>query len=344
MIGNSAFWMSNISYASIPGTCKKIGYWAFKACKNLHGIFLHDGIEDVGFEAFRGCENIVSIYLPESLLHVGEAAFSTGGSPSKLETASQNQRYRFINNCLIDTEEHLLVSAYNNSGIPNDGSVWTIGEKAFADCNLIRNIVIPESIYSIGDAAFKECNRLKTIVFLNKIPEIGIDVFNPDVHTHVFFPESARPCSPVYTYPKWLGSNKEIHWDWELYDGHPEIVLLDERGVKGSLHDYWFNRETRKFTILVHCTNQTDTERFFYLEELKFNWLNCPILPVCSVPPNSNIITQWEISGEHIGKVESDLDARFSFYFRVAKSERTWKHKSDIQEQCTHYFPIFLGE
>ena len=47
--------------------------------------------------------------------------------------------------------------------IPN--SVTSIGEVAFAYCNSLTSIIIPESVTSIGDMAFADCNTLEAVYY-----------------------------------------------------------------------------------------------------------------------------------------------------------------------------------
>lgn len=339
VIEDRAFWISSIRYLAIPSSCKRIGDAAFMACHELSHIFIHDGVESIGDEAFVRCERVKSIRLPSTVRQIGVAAFSTGGRvPEELLNTSEVQRFRFVNKVLMDTEEHKLISGYNNSSIPDDGSVWEIGEKAFSDCKSLSHVVIPESVTYIGDCAFRDCKHLRTLAFKGKLPSIGFQAFNPDIKTLVFLPENAHDSHP------YLPEKKYTIWEWELYQGYSEIIILNTNGLKASLHDYWYDFNTEEFHIEAHCTNETNEERFFYLENISFDWVNCPIVPVCSVPAKSDGITSWTIPAEYAKIASSDPDIYFSVSIRVAKSERLKRHATDILSRSTYYFPARIGE
>ena len=59
--------------------------------------------------------------------------------------------------------------------IPNN--VKSIGEDAFSDCILLKEIYIPDSITSIEDRAFEECISLKEITIPDSVTNIGIEAF-----------------------------------------------------------------------------------------------------------------------------------------------------------------------
>ena len=56
-------------------------------------------------------------------------------------------------------------------------SVTLIPAKAFAGCNDLKSIVIPDSVTSIGERAFEGCNSLKSIVIPDSVTSIGDGAF-----------------------------------------------------------------------------------------------------------------------------------------------------------------------
>ncbi len=52
-------------------------------------------------------------------------------------------------------------------------SVIGIGSEAFADCNILESITIPNSVTSIGDMAFNACGSLTSITIPNSVTSIG---------------------------------------------------------------------------------------------------------------------------------------------------------------------------
>lgn len=110
-----------------------------------------------------------------------------------------NPIYHSAGNCLIETATKTLVLGSDNSVIPSDGSVTTMGDDAFCvreavkTLNLpnfiveigvrafngisIEELVLPQSVKRIGALAFMNCMGLKRVVLPSNIEEIGDGAF-----------------------------------------------------------------------------------------------------------------------------------------------------------------------
>ena len=89
-----------------------------------------------------------------------------------------NPIYHSQGNCLIETKPGLLVQGCANSVIPADGSVKTIGRKAFDHCEGLVEITIPEGVIAIEDWAFDGCISLTSVKFPQSLQSIGMYAFN----------------------------------------------------------------------------------------------------------------------------------------------------------------------
>ncbi len=56
-------------------------------------------------------------------------------------------------------------------------NIETIGNRSFALCNKLREVVIPESVTSIGDYAFEQCTFLEYITLPSKLQTLGYSAF-----------------------------------------------------------------------------------------------------------------------------------------------------------------------
>ena len=65
-----------------------------------------------------------------------------------------------------------------NLVLPNDGSVTTIGPSAFANCEALTGILIPDAVTSIGMGAFSSCTDLENVFIGNGVKSISDNAFN----------------------------------------------------------------------------------------------------------------------------------------------------------------------
>ena len=57
-----------------------------------------------------------------------------------------------------------MILAYGEADIPADGSVTTIGEKAFAECRSLASAVLPETLETIERFAFSHSGLTKITI------------------------------------------------------------------------------------------------------------------------------------------------------------------------------------
>ena len=89
-----------------------------------------------------------------------------------------NSKYKNINECLIDKTDKILILGCNNSTIPSDSSVTSIGSYAFQKCRSLTSIVIPGNITIIGEGAFQGCRGLTSVTIGNGVTSISNDAFD----------------------------------------------------------------------------------------------------------------------------------------------------------------------
>ena len=144
-----------VTSLEIPDSVTSISSYAFYGCGSLTNITISDSITSIALSAFNGCDSLESIVVEEG-----------------------NKVYHSEGNCIIETDSKTLIVGCKNSVIPSDGSVTHIGDHAFARCNSLASITIPDSVKSIGSNAFSGCSSLTSIVIPDSVTSIGIYVFN----------------------------------------------------------------------------------------------------------------------------------------------------------------------
>lgn len=141
-------------------------YSPLQFLEDVTSIVISEGVQTNGsmVNIFYGCTNLRSISLPSNFKN----AFGfLGGCPSleEIKISSAHPNYISKGLCVIDKTTKTLVSGCDNSIIPSDGSVTSIGRNSFDYCESIESITIPSSVVSIGIHAFTGCGNLKTVYY-----------------------------------------------------------------------------------------------------------------------------------------------------------------------------------
>ncbi|MBQ9691621.1 MAG: leucine-rich repeat protein [Clostridia bacterium] len=161
------------SFAVKKGTIL-IARYAFRDCVGLTDVILPESTEKIGYGAFYTCDALEELHLPQNVSRV-ELGFNR--NLKKITVDKNNPVYHVDGNCLIETENKNLVYGVGSCVIPTDGSVTSIGDSAFYQCDTLTELVIPEAITEISDGAFSGCKTLKSATLHRNIDIINRRVF-----------------------------------------------------------------------------------------------------------------------------------------------------------------------
>ena len=168
---------SNLTSITIPGGLTSIGSYAFNGCNGLTSITIPDSVTSICDLAFYNCDGLTSITIPDSVTNIGSRAFSGCDLLENINVEQGNAVYHSVDNCIIETASKTLIAGCQNSTIPDDGSVTSIGDVAFYNCSGLTSITIPDCVTSIGSSAFSGCSGLTSIVIPDSVISIGDDAF-----------------------------------------------------------------------------------------------------------------------------------------------------------------------
>lgn len=128
---------------------------AFAFCKKLKRVILPESLELIDDDAFHGCENLVEI------VTIKEEKEAEKQSKSKKEANYTEREKRDL-----------------RQKIPK--KVFRIGDRAFAGCKSLGNIVFLGNIERIGLSAFEGCEYLESVEFKGDVLNIEESAFMDD--------------------------------------------------------------------------------------------------------------------------------------------------------------------
>lgn len=141
-----------------------IDSYAFTNCSALQDFHFPNNMVQLGDQLFNGCTSLTSLHIPASITKL-DGRFSSSfyqpvnmlGAPNltSLTVDPNNPVLYSSGNCLIHREKKKLLAGCANSVIPNDGSVTSIADHAFARTQL-EQITLPDGIEYIGSHIFDE--------------------------------------------------------------------------------------------------------------------------------------------------------------------------------------------
>lgn len=146
---------------------------AFYNC-SLFSIDIPNSVTRIGNEAFSGCESLTSINIPDSIIKMEGNPFASWHGSLSIESKS----FIYENNVLFNADKTIIIAYRADDESYNvPGTVTSIGDKAFYECESLTNINIPDSVTSIGKSAFYRCKSLTSINIPDSVTSIGNRAF-----------------------------------------------------------------------------------------------------------------------------------------------------------------------
>ena len=204
-LGESCFQNTGLTKVTFDENCEltNIPSSAFKSCKYLIEINLHQHIENIstlsfaetkissftvplatksiGQQAFDSCAYLEHFIIPEdcALVDIGYKIFS---GCTRLSSIKSNVHTFVVENEALYSEKRDILYAFPPNSIIRffafSENVKTVSPGAFYGCKNLEIVLIPDSsIETIGFNAFEQCTNLHTINFPESITKIEQNAF-----------------------------------------------------------------------------------------------------------------------------------------------------------------------
>ena len=170
------------SHVSIPDGVVEIANSAFANCQGVTNLTIPTRVKRVGWKAFDGCKGLKTV---NYLGTVEEWCNIFWGDPTSNPLFYAHNLYLkgkhvgdviTIPTTVKEIKHHAFVGAAIK-GINFCRGVVTIGRRAFANCNNITEIKLPDTVTSISDGAFENCKNLTSVTLPDSLMSIVSGAF-----------------------------------------------------------------------------------------------------------------------------------------------------------------------
>lgn len=247
----------NFGSISLYGETESIGDYAFKGCSHLQRVTVPDTVTEIGRIPFTGCSRLSDVNFQ------GSQNFSCDNSII-YQLDSSGNKYRLVE--MLEGRASGNVSATEVSGINeiaeeafsgtkasfvdlSGTNVERIPEKAFANCEKLVSVVLPDSLKSVANQAFMKCPGLQrmevpsmtTIFYNDAVDTSGTD--RPEDLVFVCNEESlAAEYAREYDFavdPNGMAQRYKVTWeDWDGTELKVEYVVQGMDATPPKAPDY----------------------------------------------------------------------------------------------------------
>lgn len=165
----------------IPDSITTVGASAFWSCGQLKTVKIGSGITKINSNAFQFCDNLAKVdYAANTAKWCGITFGNQYANPLYYGRNLYMDGELLTEISIPSTVKAVNTAAFygcSASSVTLHSKLTTIGNMAFAGCENLTEISIPNSVTSLGDTAFRDCTALKKVSVGNGITKLGINVF-----------------------------------------------------------------------------------------------------------------------------------------------------------------------
>ena len=148
----------DIKKVIIPGTCKVIGEYAFFGT-NIQELVIEEGTTTIGQYAFSKCTKLTKVVLPSTIKVMYNRVFSS---------CSELVEVNLENTQITSIGEGLFYQCVKLTNLHLPDTITKILGASFSSCRALKSINIPANVSTIDASAFAGCSNLNEVLIDEK--------------------------------------------------------------------------------------------------------------------------------------------------------------------------------
>ncbi|MBO4540653.1 MAG: leucine-rich repeat protein, partial [Bacilli bacterium] len=154
---------------------------AFKNAPRLEEIHTGDGVRKLSPFSIDGAEYLKKFVVGSALQEIGSGAFARVPNLEKIEVEQQNLEFAADNNGGLETLDGRVFYRYPPKQMGKTYKMSLTADEidvgAFAGCEYLEEVILPDGLETIGNGAFAKCPILKKVFVPKSVMTMGKNVF-----------------------------------------------------------------------------------------------------------------------------------------------------------------------
>lgn len=171
---------TGLKRVNLPDETESLGSYAFSGCISLENAPIGNEVSSIGASAFENCKSLTFVLLPDGVTKIGQGAFYGCDALAELSlpfvggSRISDRYFSYIFGSSENMDSYNVPKSVKKVTLTSETA---IPQKAFYNCDALREVVLNEGVGSVGKSAFTWCRRLNKINIPSSVKEISDNAF-----------------------------------------------------------------------------------------------------------------------------------------------------------------------